>query len=42
MVYDYTNVFVKYLLISGISDEDIRKDVLGCNDLDNKSLSETI
>ena len=39
---DYTDYTVKYVLISGISDEDIKKDVLGNDHLDNKSLSETL
>ena len=39
---DYTDDIVKYVLISGIADEDIKKDVLGCDNLDDKSLNETI
>ena len=38
----YTDDIVKYVLISGISDEDIKKDVPECDDLDNRSLNETI
>jgi len=30
------------VVISGISDEEIRKEVLGCTDLDRRSLNETI
>ena len=39
---NYTDDIVKYVLISGISDEDIKKDVPACDDLDNRSLNETI
>ena len=39
---DYTDDIVKYVLISGISDEDIKKDVLGYYDHDKKLLNETI
>ena len=38
----YTDDIVNYVLISGISDEDIKKDVPECDDLDNRSLNETI
>ena len=38
---DYTEDIVKYVVISGIADEEIKKDVLGYSDLD-KSLNETI
>ena len=38
----YTDDIVKYVLISGISDEDIKKDAPECDDLDNRSLNETI
>eukprot|EP00111_Clytia_hemisphaerica_P012758 TCONS_00037534-protein len=39
---DYTDEMVKYVVISGIADEDIKKEVLGFPDLDTKSLSDTI
>ena len=38
----YTDGILKYVLISGISDEDIKKDVLEYDDLDNQPLNETI
>ena len=38
----YTDEIVKYNLISAISDEEIKKDVLRYYDLDNKSHNETI
>ena len=41
-VVDYTEDIVKYVVISGIVDEDIKKDVLGHPDLDTRSLNETI
>ena len=34
---DYTPMVVKDILISGIEDSEIRKDVLGMTDLDTKS-----
>ena len=33
---------VKDVVISGLADEDVKKDVLGWSDLDNKTLDETI
>jgi len=39
---DYTDEMVKYVVISGISDEDIKKEVLGISDLDTKSLNDTV
>lgn len=39
---DYTDEIVKYVVISGIADEEIKKEVLGIPDLDTKSLNETI
>ena len=41
-VVDYTEDIVKYVVISGIVDEDIKKEVLGVHDLDAKSLNDTI
>lgn len=41
-VVDYTDEMVKYVIISGIADEDIKKEVLGAPDLDAKSLNDTI
>ena len=39
---DFTNVMVKDVVISGLVDEDVKKEVLGWEDLDDKSLEETI
>ena len=39
---DYTEDIVKYVLISGICDDDIKKDVLSYSDIDVKSLNDTI
>ena len=39
---DYTDEMVKYVVISGIVDEDIKKEVLGIPDLDTKSLNDTV
>ena len=41
-VVDFTDIIVKDVLITGLVDEDIRKDVLGWEDLDNKGINETI
>ena len=39
---DYTDDIVKYVIISGIVDEEIKRDILGLPDLDDKSLNDTI
>ena len=39
---DYTDDIVKYVVISRISDETIKKDILGHADLDTRSLNDTI
>ena len=39
---DYTDEMVKYVVISGIADEEIKKEVLGIPDLDEKSLNDTV
>ena len=39
---DYSEDIVKYVIITGIVDEDIKKDVLGYEGLDSKSLNDTI
>ena len=39
---DYTQDIVKHVIISGIVDTDIRRDILSVTDLDSKSLEETI
>ena len=39
---DFTNVMVKDVVISGLVDEEIKKEVLGWSDLDEKSIEETI
>jgi hypothetical protein len=41
-VIDFTNVMVKDVLISGLADEDIKKDVLGWPDLYSKSLEDAV
>ena len=41
-VNDFTDVMVKDVVISGLADEDVKKEVLGWCDLDNKTLVETI
>ena len=41
-IVDYTESIVKYVVISGIADEEIKKNVLGHADLDSKSLNNTI
>ena len=41
-VIDFTNIMVKDVIISGLVDEDVKKDVLGWPDLDTKSLEDTI
>ena len=39
---DFTDVLVKDVLISGLVDDDIKKEVLGWTELDNKSVQETV
>ena len=39
---DYSEDIVKHILLSGIVDEEIKREVLGLPDLDTKSLNETI
>lgn len=39
---DFTDEIVKDVLISGLSDDDIRKDVLGWSDLDVKTVKDTV
>jgi len=39
---NFTDVIVKDVLISGLSDDDIRKDVLGWSELDTKTVKETV
>ena len=41
-VIDFTDVIVKDVVISGLADEDVKKDVLGWPDLDDKSLEDTV
>ena len=41
-VIDYTEDIVKYVVISGIVDEEIKKDIISCADLDSRSLNDTI
>ena len=35
---DFTDIMVKDVVISGLADEDVKKEVLGWSDLDNKTL----
>ncbi|KAF0303445.1 hypothetical protein FJT64_024562 [Amphibalanus amphitrite] len=39
---DYTDDIVKLVLLNGIADEDIRKNVLGTTDIDSRSLADTV
>ena len=39
---DFTDEIVKDVLISGLSDDDIRKDVLGWSELDTKTVNDTV
>ena len=39
---DYTEDIVKLVLLNGLVDEDIRKEVLGATDIDSKSLNDTV
>ena len=39
---DFTDVMVKDVVVAGLVDEEVKKDVLGWSDLDDKSLEETI
>ena len=39
---DYTEEIVKLVIMNGLADEEIRKEVLGAPDVDNKTLSETV
>ena len=41
-VNDMTDMMVKVVLIDGLSDEDIKRDVYGWGELDNKSLNDTV
>ena len=41
-IMDFTDLMVKDVLVAGLCDEDIRKDVLGWSELDDKNISETI
>ena len=34
VIVDYTDKIVKYVLISGVNDEDIKDDVLSCSEID--------
>ena len=42
MVVDYTEDIVKYVVLCGIVDEEIKRNILGQSDLDEKSLNDTI
>lgn len=39
---DYTEEIVKLVIMNGLADEEIRKEVLGAPDVDTKTLSETV
>ena len=39
---DFTEIIVKDVLISGLADVDIKKEILGCPELDNQSVQETV
>ena len=39
---DFTDEIVKGVLVSGLSDDDIRKEVLGWSELDTKTVKETV
>ena len=39
---DFTEIIVKDVLISGFADVDIKNEILGCPELDNKSVQETV
>jgi len=39
---DFTDVLVKDVLVTGIADEEVRKETLGWSELDKKSLEETV
>ena len=41
-VIDFTDVMVKDVLVSGLCDDDIKKEVLGWAELDNKNVNETV
>lgn len=42
VVVDYTEDIVKYVVLCGIVDEEIKRNILGQSDLDEKSLNDTI
>ena len=39
---DFTDIFLKNVLVTGLASEDIRKEVLGWGGLDEKDVNETI
>lgn len=39
---DFTHIIVKDVLVAGLADEDIRRDVLGWAELDDKTVDETV
>ena len=41
-IINFTDIMVKDVMVAGLVDDDIRKDVLGWADLDDKSVNETI
>ena len=41
-IIEFTNIIVKDVLITGLADDDMRKEVLGWGSLDEKEINETI
>ena len=41
-VVDFTDEIVKYVVISGVTDDDIKRDILSHSDIDAKSLNDTV
>lgn len=39
---DFTNIIAKEVLISVLADEEVKRDVLGCRDLDTKTADEIV
>lgn len=41
-IVDFTDIIVKDVLVTGLADEDIRKDVLGWGELDDTNINDTV
>ena len=39
---DFTDIIVKDVIVAGLSDEDIKRDVLGWTNLDTSNINDTI